>query len=132
MEKKLGTPIEKWSDTDMMAVVTEAPIDDKARELDPFTIGNVRRGLEDQIEQNDNQLDGIVNNVRTEEVRYEPQGVIDNNANGIPDDEEEKELKESLSPEKKISLLDQLREFKAEAAIKEHKPHDHMPYQMER
>lgn len=132
MEKKLGTPIEKWSDTDMMAVVTEAPIDDKARELDPFTIGNVRRGLEDQIEQNDNQLDGIVNNVRTEEVRYEPQGVIDNNANGIPDDEEEKELKDAITIDKKVSLLDQLREFKAEAAIKEHKPHEHMSYQLER
>lgn len=132
MEKKLGTPIEKWSDTDMPTAVTEAPIDDKAKELDPFTIGNVRRGLEDQIEQNDNQLDGIVNNVRTEEVRYEPQGVIDNNANGIPDEDEVKEPAESIAPEKKISLLDQLREFKAEAAIKEHKPHEYMPYQLER
>ena len=132
MEKKLGTPIEKWSDIDMPTAVTEAPIDDKGRELDPFTIGNVRRGLEDQIEQNDNQLDGIVNNVRTEEVRYEPQGVIDNNANGIPDEDEVKEPAESIAPEKKISLLDQLREFKAEAAIKEHKPYEYIPYQLER
>ena len=29
------------------------------QELDPNTIGNVRRGLEDQVEQNDNNLDGI-------------------------------------------------------------------------
>ena len=49
------------------------------QELDPNTIGNVRRGLEDQVEQNDNNLDGIINNVVN---------VIDDNANGIPDEDE--------------------------------------------
>lgn len=29
---------------------------------DPNSIGNVMRGVEDQLEQNDNQLDGIINN----------------------------------------------------------------------
>ena len=29
---------------------------------DPNSIGNVMRGIEDQLEQNDNQLDGIINN----------------------------------------------------------------------
>lgn len=50
------------------------------QELDPNTIGNVRRGLEDQIEQNDNMIgDGIINNTVN---------VIDDNANGIPDEDE--------------------------------------------
>ncbi len=49
------------------------------QELDPNTIGNVRRGLEDQVEQNDNNLDGIINNVVN---------VVDDNANGIPDEDE--------------------------------------------
>lgn len=54
------------------------------QELDPNTIGNVRKGLEDQVEQNDNNLDGIINNVVN---------VIDDNANGIPD-EDEKSIQE--------------------------------------
>lgn len=50
------------------------------QELDPNTIGNVRRGLEDQLEQNDNMLgDGIINNTVN---------VIDDNANGVPDEDE--------------------------------------------
>lgn len=50
------------------------------QELDPNSIGNVRRGLEDQIEQNDNMIgDGIINNTVN---------VIDDNANGIPDEDE--------------------------------------------
>ena len=32
---------------------------------DPNALGNVMRGVEDQLEQNDNQLDGIVNNMPT-------------------------------------------------------------------
>ena len=48
-------------------------------------IGNVRRGLEDQIEQNDNSLDGIINNVKAQEPS---ERICDNNSNGIPDEEE--------------------------------------------
>ena len=60
------------------------------QELDPNTIGNVRRGLEDQVEQNDNNLDGIINNVVN---------VIDDNANGIPD-EDEKIYENQIASEK--------------------------------
>ena len=35
---------------------------------DPNALGNPMRGLEDQIEQNDNQLDGIINNLPEETV----------------------------------------------------------------
>ena len=74
------------------------------QELDPNTLGNVRRGLEDQIEQNDNNLDGCINNVKAEE----PTGrVVDNNANGIPDEEEARD-----EAREKVSILKQLREEK--------------------
>ncbi len=62
------------------------------QELDPNTIGNVRRGLEDQVEQNDNNLDGIINNVVN---------VIDDNANGIPDEDEK--LYERQTATEKVS-----------------------------
>ena len=87
------------------------------QELDPNTIGNVRRGLEDQVEQNDNNLDGIINNVVN---------VIDDNANGIPDEDEklyerqaatEKVVTPKVSvhdKEEKTSLLKMLHDCKPE------------------
>lgn len=87
------------------------------QELDPNTIGNVRRGLEDQVEQNDNNLDGIINNVVN---------VIDDNANGIPDEDEklydrqaatEKVVTPKVSvheKEEKASLLKMLHDCKPE------------------
>lgn len=38
------------------------------RPKDPNALGNQMRGIEDQLEQNDNQLDGIINNLPTETV----------------------------------------------------------------
>ncbi len=93
------------------------------QELDPNTIGNVRRGLEDQVEQNDNNLDGIINNVVN---------VIDDNANGIPDDVEKGYQKDSVpvksephhvrnhEKEEKASLLRMLRDCKPD---EDHVPH---------
>ena len=91
------------------------------QELDPNTIGNVRRGLEDQVEQNDNNLDGIINNVVN---------VIDDNANGIPDEDEKiyasQAAQEKVSTpmvtvhekEEKTSLLKMLHDCKPEASDK--------------
>ena len=91
------------------------------QELDPNTIGNVRRGLEDQVEQNDNNLDGIINNVAN---------VIDDNANGIPDEDEKiyasQAAQEKVSApmvtvhekEEKTSLLKMLHDCKPEAPDK--------------
>ncbi len=91
------------------------------QELDPNTIGNVRRGLEDQVEQNDNNLDGIINNVAN---------VIDDNANGIPDEDEKiyasQAVQEKVSApkvtvhekEEKTSLLKMLHDCKPEAPDK--------------
>ena len=91
------------------------------QELDPNTIGNVRRGLEDQVEQNDNNLDGIINNVAN---------VIDDNANGIPDEDEKiyasQAAQEKVSApmvtvhekEEKTSLLKMLHDCKPEVSDK--------------
>lgn len=92
------------------------------QELDPNTIGNVRRGLEDQIEQNDNMIgDGIINNTVN---------VIDDNANGIPDEDEklyerQTAVEKVAAPEvivhdkeEKTSLLKMLHDCKPEAPDK--------------
>lgn len=42
------------------------PVESKLK--DPNALGEPRRGLEDQIEQNDNQLDGIINNLPQETI----------------------------------------------------------------
>lgn len=64
------------------------------QELDPNTLGNVRRGLEDQIEQNDNSLDGIINNIKANESADK---FRDDNCNGIPDEEEIREQHEKVA-----------------------------------
>ncbi|MBP3782281.1 MAG: DUF4316 domain-containing protein [Butyrivibrio sp.] len=80
------------------------------QELDPNTLGNVRRGLEDQIEQNDNSLDGIINNIKANESADK---FRDDNCNGIPDEEEIRERHEKVAEKaEKTSLLKQLRDCK--------------------
>ena len=164
MERMTGTPIEKWSDTPIP--VDETPkveVDVMAKEMDPFTIGNVRRGLEDQIEQNDNMLNGIIDNLEPENNEQPSKTLAELEAeletlkvemwqvsiemdeymlrNGgacdytdgmedclhdmreIRDDLEAwiAALKEKESrPEKKESLLGQLREFKSEVSTQPH------------
>ncbi|WP_330376176.1 helix-turn-helix domain-containing protein [Butyrivibrio sp. AE3004] len=95
------------------------------QELDPNTIGNVRRGLEDQIEQNDNMIgDGIINNTVN---------VIDDNANGIPDEDEKLYERQTATEkvsmpkvsvkekEEKTSLLKMLHDCKPEADDRPHR-----------
>ena len=64
MERKTGTPIEKWDDINGNAPEPEPEVVEQPvklpQEQDPNIIGNVRRGLEDQLEQNDNMIgDGV-------------------------------------------------------------------------
>ena len=95
------------------------------QELDHNTIGNVRRGLEDQLEQNDNMIgDGILNNTQT---------VIDDNANGIPDEDEKLYERQAATErvstpkvsihekEEKTSLLKMLHDCKPEVDDKPHR-----------
>ena len=89
------------------------------QELDPNTLGNVRRGLEDQIEQNDNNLDGIINNVKVDEGADK---FRDDNCNGIPDEEEIREHHEKVAEKaEKVSLLKQLRDCKPDADERPHR-----------
>lgn len=89
------------------------------QELDPNTLGNVRRGLEDQIEQNDNSLDGIINNVKASEPADK---FRDDNCNGIPDEEEIRERHEKVAEKaEKTSLLKQLRNCRPETDNRPHR-----------
>lgn len=82
MERMIGDRIESWDDTgtqisteEFRKLHEEKPIAVIShgvmlpQEMDPNTIGNVRRGLEDQLEQNDNMLNGIIDNLPTDNVR---------------------------------------------------------------
>lgn len=62
MEERKGTAIEKWSDVDGAVKDVEEAM------KDPNALGNIMRGIEDQIEQNDNMLDGIINNKPEETI----------------------------------------------------------------
>ncbi|WP_022770891.1 hypothetical protein [Butyrivibrio sp. NC2007] len=126
MERKTGTPIEKWDDVNGKVPEPEPEVVEQPvklpQEQDPNIIGNVRRGLEDQLEQNDNMIgDGVINNLPEDAHKNEP--MIDNNANGIPDEDEKPIGKDHFHEviterEEKTSLLKELHECK-------HEPDDH-------
>lgn len=107
MEIRTGTPVKKWDDVNGATadvskeiVVTDAGIK-LPQEMDPNIIGNVRRGLEDQLEQNDNMIgDGVINNIDPE--KNKELGVIDDNANGIPDEIEKESLLKQLHEHKPV------------------------------
>ena len=91
------------------------------QELDPNSIGNVRRGLEDQLEQNDNMLNGIIDNLPTDSARIDQMKIKDDNANGIPD-EEERVVMDAVGTEKR-SVLEQLHEHREKHQSKSHRSH---------
>jgi hypothetical protein len=115
MERMTGTPIEKWSDTPIPVVETpKVEADTMAKEMDPFMIGNVRRGLEDQLEQNDNMLNGIIDNLPSENNEQPSKTIAELEAEL---EERIARMKEMSAPsEKKESLIVQLREFKSEVS----------------
>ena len=64
MEQRVGKKIQKWDEvngtvTETVDVAVEVPGEGKANPI---------RSLEDQIEQNDNMLDGIINNLPEETI----------------------------------------------------------------
>lgn len=66
MEKKRKTKIRKWDEVDG---VTEVEVDEASDSLEetpgagPAVSKNPMRGIEDMVEQNDNSLDGVINNL---------------------------------------------------------------------
>ena len=69
MEKKRKTKIRKW---DEVGGVVETEIEESAGSFDetpgagPSVSRNPMRGIEDMVEQNDNNFDGVINNVKVE------------------------------------------------------------------
>lgn len=55
--------VKKWDDVNGVAVVPE-----KDESMDPVKLKSHTRTMEDMVEQNDNQLDGIINNLPEETV----------------------------------------------------------------
>lgn len=107
------------------------------QERDPNAIGNVRRGLEDQLEQNDNMLNGIIDNLPTDNART---NIKDDNANGIPDEEEQAAVKGEIHDVKAVPLTDRSRGKDILEAVRESKEkesllkqlHDFKPEDAER
>ena len=67
-EERKGTPIEKWDEVNGREVVEENPMHDST------AMGSQMRTIEDAVEQNDNAIDGVINNLpKPEDVEKEEQ-----------------------------------------------------------
>ena len=105
MEKRAGIVIEKWSDVGIEPDVgSRLP-----QEGDPNVLGNVRRGLEDQLEQNDNMIgDGVINNVASDDKNVDghPDGMADGS---VIEKDIAKESRETVAErEERTSVIRQL------------------------
>ncbi len=85
-EMRVGKKIQKWDEvsgtmTETLEIFVEIPDSGKP---------NPMRSLEDQIEQNDNMLDGIINNLPEETIaeKEERTSVFDRNKDHKPEIEE--------------------------------------------
>ncbi len=85
-EMRVGKKIQKWDEvsgtmTETLEIFVEIPDSGKQGPM---------RSLEDQIEQNDNMLDGIINNLPEETIaeKEERTSVFDKNKNHKPEIEE--------------------------------------------
>ena len=100
-ETKKGTEIKKWDEVNGVASegLQEAIL---ASETDAYAklqindlVRNPLRGIEDLVEQNDNQLDGVINNMPTETVA-------------------DKFKEKDLEKEKKHSVIEKLKSSESE------------------
>ena len=69
MNRKTGNKIEKWDEVN--GVVNTETLPDTADPTEmsgagPSISKNFMRGIEDMVEQNDNNFDGVINNVSTD------------------------------------------------------------------
>lgn len=73
-ETKKGTEIKKWDEVNGVAseglqeAIPTSETDAYAKLQMNDLVRNPLRGIEDLVEQNDNQLDGVINNMPTETV----------------------------------------------------------------
>lgn len=76
-EERKGTPIEKWDEVNGCSADVKPVMSDTSQVTDSKNLserlGNQMRSIEDAVEQNDNLLDGIINNLpqpeETEKIR---------------------------------------------------------------
>lgn len=87
MEKKRKSKIQKW---DEVGGATEVEVDEITADAiedagaGPLTSKNPMRGIEDMVEQNDNNFDGVINNLP------EPKPVAQMTAQDIVEEEQQK------------------------------------------
>lgn len=66
-EERKGTPIEKWDEVNGCSADVKSVMLDTSQVTDGRNLserlGNQMRSIEDAVEQNDNSLDGIINNL---------------------------------------------------------------------
>ena len=108
-ETKKGTEIKKWDEVNGVALVelqeaipvsetvayAKLQMNDLAR--------NPLRGIEDLVEQNDNQLDGVINNMPEETV-----------AEKFKEKDSEKDKEKFLEKGKKYSVIEKLKSSESE------------------
>ena len=76
-EGKKGTPVEKWDEVNGREDMAENKVRDMDRNGEEQNVQ--MRSIEDMLEQNDNQLDGVINNVsiETEAEKEAKSSVVD-------------------------------------------------------
>ena len=91
--------VKKWDDVNGINVIPE-----KDESSDPVKLKSHTRTMEDMIEQNDNQLDGIINNVPEETVaeKEAKNSVWEQLKDIIPADIDEARRVRSLCPDREL------------------------------
>ena len=94
MEKKRKNKIRKWDEVGGMIetdeeVLSENPIEDPG--AGPSVSRNYMRGIEDMVEQNDNNFDGVINNLPEEKPVAQM-----TNADVIEEEQEKKSVLKKL------------------------------------
>lgn len=74
-EERKGERIEKWDEVSGTTTVVEKEKSDTVEDVGagPSISRNYLRGVEDQVEQNDNSFDGIINNTPQETIAEKEQ-----------------------------------------------------------
>lgn len=91
--------VKKWDDVNGVAVIPE-----KDESSDPVKLKSHTRTMEDMIEQNDNQLDGIINNAPEETVaeKEAKTSVWEQLKDMIPADIDDARRVRSLCPDREL------------------------------
>ena len=112
-ETKKGTEIKKWDEVNGVAseelqeAIPASETDAYAKLQMNDLARNSLRGIEDLVEQNDNQLDGVINNMPAETV-------AEKFKEKDSEKDKEKHLEKFLEKEKKHSVIEKLKSSESE------------------